>query len=149
MYHLSVNFGDHLGDKDPSFYVSPQKGIFYCFGCATGGSVFNFLMKMENISFVESVRKLARRYGVMFEFSEAETAREGAKKAVLKALEIAQSYFAEKLGFHSGPRAYLGERGIDREWPAKLGLGFAVESWEDLYRHLRNRGVKPGDAVSA
>ncbi|MDD3473199.1 MAG: CHC2 zinc finger domain-containing protein, partial [Syntrophaceae bacterium] len=44
------------GDKDPSFYVSPSKNIFHCFGCATGGSVFNFVMKMENVSFVEAVK---------------------------------------------------------------------------------------------
>jgi DNA primase len=137
------------GDKDPSFYVSPQKEIFYCFGCAAGGSVFNFLMKMENISFVESVRSLAGRYGIAFEISEASTARDGAKKAILKALDVAQSYFVEKLGLHSSPRAYLTDRGIDREWAAKLDLGFAQESWEDLYRHLRNQGVKLNDAVSA
>ncbi len=47
------------GDKDPSFYVSPQKGIFHCFGCSVGGSVFNFIMRVENTTFVEAVRILA------------------------------------------------------------------------------------------
>ena len=58
------------GDKDPSFYVSPQKGIFHCFGCAVGGSVFNFIMKMENVSFVDAVRTLAQRYGVPLQLEQ-------------------------------------------------------------------------------
>ncbi|MCL5125190.1 MAG: CHC2 zinc finger domain-containing protein, partial [Deltaproteobacteria bacterium] len=58
------------GDKDPSFYVSPQKGIFHCFGCAVGGSVFNFIMRIENLSFVEAVKLLAQKTGVPLEFEK-------------------------------------------------------------------------------
>ena len=76
------------GEKDPSFYVSPQKGIFYCFGCAAGGSVFNFIMKMENISFVDSVKKLARRYGVPFDFDHHSKGATDEKEGLLKTLSL-------------------------------------------------------------
>ncbi len=70
------------GDKDPSFYVSPQKEIFHCFGCHTGGSVFSFLMKMENVSFAEAVRKLAGRYGVPFEYERIRKSSDDPKGVV-------------------------------------------------------------------
>ena len=86
------------GDKDPSFYVSPQKGIFHCFGCATGGSVFNFIMKMESIPFAEAVQLLARRYGVPFQMEARVKSSDDERARLIKALEAAHGYLYGKLG---------------------------------------------------
>ncbi len=125
------------GDKDPSLYVSPQKGIFYCFGCGTGGSVFNFVMKMENVSFGESVRILAERYGVPFHFEQSAGRGRDDRARLLRALEVGQGYFSACLQANPGAREYLFERGVASEWIEILGLGFAPDSWDGLSDHLR------------
>lgn len=137
------------GDKDPSFYVSPQKGIFHCFGCAVGGSVFNFIMKMENVPFAEAVQVLARRYGVPFHFEKADTAVRDERSRLMKALEIAQGYFEENLRSNLAARDYLENRGVASTWFDTLGLGFAQDSWDGMTSHLRTTGIAVQDAVSA
>jgi len=137
------------GDKDPSFYVSPQKGIFHCFGCAEGGSVFNFIMKMENVPFMEAVQLLARRYGVPFHLEKAEKASRDERSRLLKALEAAQDYFTANLSSSTAAREYVINRGIPADWSETVGLGFAPESWDGIVSHLRSRGIDAKDAISA
>jgi DNA primase len=135
------------GDKDPSFYVSPQKGIFHCFGCAVGGSVFNFLMRMENVSFLEAVRMVAQRYGIHFEL-EGGKAKVEDKERLLAALEAGQSYFKTSLGSNDAAQQYLINRGIPPEWTERLDLGFAPDSWDGIHSYLRTHEINSGDAVS-
>lgn len=137
------------GDKDPSFYVSPQKGIFHCFGCAVGGSVFNFIMKMENVSFVDAVKMLAQRYGVPLLLEERSGRSHDEKTRILGALEAAQGYFVERLRSSVTPNSYLEERGVPHKWVGELGLGYAPDSWEGIQDHLRQSGVSAQDAVAA
>ena len=137
------------GDKDPSFYVSPHKGIFHCFGCATGGSVFSFLMKIENVSFVEAVRMVAQRYGVPFTYEPAGKRGVDDREKLLKALQIAHRYFKDALSGGEIARGYLEGRGVPAEWVARLGLGFAPDLWEGLHNSLRQAGVHSRDAVAA
>jgi DNA primase len=137
------------GDKDPSFYVSPQKGIFHCFGCATGGSVFNFIMKMDSISFAEAVQLLARRYGVPFQLEARAKGSDDERARLIKALEAAQRYFTENLRGILPVRDYLTNRGVPADWFDALGLGFAPDSWEGIEDRLRAAGVDIKDAVSA
>jgi DNA primase len=137
------------GDKDPSFYVSPQKGIFHCFGCAVGGSVFNFIMKMENVSFVDAVRTLAQRYGVPLQLEQGSGRSDNEKSRILSAIEAAQGYFVERLVTSVTPKGYLAERGVSWEWVEQLGLGYAPDSWEGIQEHLRTSGVSIHDAVAA
>ena len=137
------------GDKDPSFYVSPQKGIFHCFGCATGGSVFNFIMKMESIQFAEAVQLLARRYGVPFQLEARVKGSDDERARLVKALEAAQGYYTENLQGSLPVRDYLTNRGVPTDWFEPLGLGFAPDSWEGIHGCLRAAGVDLKDAVSA
>ncbi len=137
------------GDKDPSFYVSPHKGIFHCFGCATGGSVFSFLMKIENVSFVEAVKGVARRYGVPFSFEGRGETRDEDRQRLAKALGIAQRFFVKSLASHQPAMQYLENRGIDSKWVERLGLGFAPDSWDSMLPRLRAEGVSEKDAVSS
>ncbi len=136
------------GDKDPSLYVSPHKQIFYCFGCATGGSVFNFVMKIENVSFTEAVRILATRFGVPFEFDARDSVNREGREKLFKVLEIGHSYFKNKLAENPHAEAYLADRGIPSEWIDRLGLGFAPDSWEGLVGRLTVMGADLRDAAA-
>ncbi len=135
------------GEKDPSFYVSPQKGIFHCFGCAAGGSVFNFVMRMENVSFVESVRLLAQRYGITLPpmVSRGETGDE--KLKLFKIMESAQVYFLESLHANSEIAEYLVSRGVPEHWFDRIGFGFAPDTWDGMYKHLSRHGINMRDAA--
>ncbi len=137
------------GDKDPSFYVSPAKSIFHCFGCATGGSVFNFIMKMENVSFVEAARMLADRYGVQLVLESGRGPSDSAKEKIYKALEIAHESFRNNLADNRSAKDYLLERGLTDSWIKELELGFAEDSWDSLYKTLVRSGVALSDAVSS
>lgn len=137
------------GDKDPSFYVSPQKGIFKCFGCGEGGRVFHFIMKMENISFVESVRMLAKRYGIAVQMAEGRQRPPDERERLLRAITSAQRYFTETLGRNPSARQYLLDRGVSDEWMNRIGLGFAADAWEGILKHLNTNGIVPRDAALA
>jgi DNA primase len=136
------------GDKDPSFYVSPAKSIFYCFGCAAGGSVFNFIMRIENASFTEAVKILADRFGIPVTLDNRSGASPQERDRVRAALETAQRYFAAHIGRASAATDYLRGRDIDHDWTESLGLGFAPESWDGMCSHLRSAGVAIGDAIA-
>ncbi len=137
------------GDKDPSFYVSPQKGIFKCFGCGVGGRVFHFVMKMENVSFVESVRLLANRYGVPFQMEQRRGSSPDERGRLTRAINCAQDYFTENLEKNAAARKYLQDRGVPDQWITRIGLGFAPDSWDGIVRQFRSTGVDLADATLA
>lgn len=138
------------GEKDPSFYVSPQKQIFHCFGCAVGGSVFRFLMKIENISFIESVQSLAGRYGIALNIDQR-AVRHGKdeKDKIKEALEIAHRFFRERLASASVAQNYLTSRGITGEQSDEIGFGYAPPSWESMTNFLQRSPVESKHAVAA
>ncbi len=137
------------GDKDPSFYVSPQKGIFHCFGCAVGGNVFNFVMRVENVTFTEAAQILARKYGVTLTFDERSRARADERQLIHQALELAQQFFTENIPRAESAVVYLESRGISRHWIKELGIGFAPDTWEGLATFFRDRGAVLRHAVTA
>lgn len=137
------------GDKDPSFYVSPSKGIFHCFGCAVGGSVFSFLMKIESLSFVEAVRKVAARCGISFEFQAGSGGGPDERKVLEEALGFARGFFSDNLATAAHCLDYLKNRRIPHDRIIELGLGFAPDSWEALTGRLRRSGISDRVAVSA
>ncbi|MBI5569356.1 MAG: DNA primase [Desulfomonile tiedjei] len=138
------------GDKDPSFYVSPQKGIFHCFGCAVGGSVFNFLMKVENIPFTEAVTTLARQHGVSMPREYTPGRKDPDEKDRLtKALEAASRYYRDHLESNAAVKDYLARRGIPPHWFEQIGFGFAPDAWDGIQTYLLRAGVDVRDAVAA
>ncbi len=137
------------GDKDPSLYVSPQKGIFHCFGCAVGGSVFNFVMRIENVSFVDAAKLLAQRHGITLELERSGTARDDTRERLFKVLDLAQSYFVQSLNNASDAKEYLVNRGVSKEWIDFLGLGFAPDAWDGFESRLSMRGLSFRDAFIA
>lgn len=139
-------------EKSPSFSVSRQKQMFYCFGCGAGGNVFTFLMEYENFSFLEALKFLADRAGV--DLPEMEYSKEAKEKADLKLtiLEInklAAQYFYVQLKNKQGEAAYryLKNRELDDEIIKAFGLGYSNKYSDDLYRYLKSRGYKD-DVIS-
>ena len=134
-------------EKSPSFSVSPDKQMYYCFGCGAGGNVFTFLMEYENYSFVEALKYLADRAGV--ELPEPEYSGEAKKRADTKAilLEInkaAAQYFYVQLLRPQGGHAltYLKDRKLSDDTIKAFGLGYSNKYSDDLYKYLKSKGYK-------
>jgi len=125
-------------EKTPSFTVSPQKQIFHCFGCATGGNVFSFLMKQGGLSFPEATRLLARRYGIDIptrKMSPEQQRRVSERDNLFAVNRLATDYYRHQLlNSTSGKRAmeYLKKRGMTSEILDSFNLGYAPEGWDNL-----------------
>ena len=133
-------------ERTPSFTVSPDKQMFYCFGCQVGGDVFTFLMKREGWSFPEAVAELARRAGVALPerpLSPAEARRRDERERLWRVLEMAAAFFRHALQSPAGAaaRAYLAGRGLDPATWERYGLGYAPAGWDALLQALGRRGV--------
>ena len=114
-------------EKTPSFIVNSEKHIFHCFGCGVGGNVFNLVMKMENITFIESVKLLAQKMGMSITFSEGESRETKEKEEIYKLNEEAAQLYHFCLGKETakGPRDYLGSRKLSDETIKKFKIGYA------------------------
>lgn len=122
-------------EKTPSFIVSPQKGIFHCFGCGEGGNVFNFLMKHEKISFIEAVERLAARAGISLPKDKADQEEASRisqeRKSLLEINRYATNFFQQCLKSSNSAekaREYLKKRGLNEEIINKFELGYAPGS---------------------
>lgn len=133
-------------EKTPSFHVTPDLGIYKCFGCGESGDVFNFVMEMEGVGFTEALRSLADRYGVSLpeaddeELDEEHHLREG----IYHALKYAGVFFYRHLmetKEAQKARDYLQERGYDRKIIKKYGLGYAPDEGDKLYRVAIDSGL--------
>ncbi len=134
-------------EKTGSFSVSPNKQMYYCFGCGAGGNVFTFLMQYENYTFGEAMEALAERAGVELpkqEFSAAQR-READKRArLLEIQKEAAKYFFVLLRGDRGKHAlaYFKKRELTDETMQKFGLGYSDQYSDDLYRYLRSKGYE-------
>ncbi len=132
-------------EKTPSFSVNPERGFFHCFGCGAGGSVFNFIMRVEGLTFPEAVRSLARKYGVTLPEHDQSGPAAGEREAMLKANEVATEFFAHVLWNSSDgavARDYLKSRGISVETARAFMIGFAPSRPASLAKALERRGLR-------
>jgi len=139
-------------EKTPSFHVNPARRTFYCFGCQKKGDVFGFLMELQGKSFVEVVRELAARTGVLIPEtapSPEEAARRSERGRLYDLHQAACAFFQAVLrdGRGAGGRAYLQSRGVGEEVAATFRLGAAPDAWDGLTRHLETHRASPADAV--
>jgi len=132
-------------EKSPSFHVTPSKGFFHCFGCGVGGDAINFLMKLEHLTFTETVERLAERIGYQLHYDSAgPSAGSGINRSRLVAANIAAAkFYQEQLGA-AGPaqigREFLTGRGFDKEAAISFGIGYAPDEWDALYKYLSPLG---------
>lgn len=135
-------------EKTPSFYVSPTKGIYKCFGCGKAGSTVGFIMEHEHCSYSEALRYLANKYHIEVveeELSPEETMRRQRSESLLLVSEFAQKFFAERLNSGEGKdvgKAYFKARALEDETIAKFGLGWAPSSKDSLLQAARAAGYK-------
>lgn len=142
------------GEKTPSFSVSPDKQLYYCFGCHIGGTVIQFIMDVEHLAFPEAVEFLANRVGMALpsEVDDEKMLKARAKRERLsEACRMAARFYMETLlGENGGPgRAYLRARGISSESVRRFGIGYAQDEWDALKNYLGEKGFKPEELVEA
>jgi len=141
-------------EKTPSFTVSPEKQMFYCFGCSEGGNAVTFLMKLNSLTFPEAVRQLAGKAGVVIPerpASREDKERRTLREQIRQANELAAGFFSSALRSKAGEEAreYLRKRGIAEVAVETFRLGFAPDGWEGLLDFLGKRGISPRLAEQA
>ena len=142
-------------EKTPSFNVSPTKGVYFCYGCGAGGDAITFVMSREHLSFVEAVERLAARAGIQLRYVEAGPApmrgTQGQRQRLTAAHAAAAEFYASRLTSPEAraARKFLAQRGFDRDTAEAYGCGFAPEGWDELTRHLRQKGFTDKELVTA
>jgi len=133
-------------EKSPSFHVTPSKGYFHCFGCQTGGDVIAFLMKIDHLTFTETIERLADRIGYTLRYEESGSAPSGPsvnRSRLVAANALAATFFQEQLNTSPDAahgRDLLTKRGFDKSACETFGVGYAPDSWDALTKHLRTAG---------
>ncbi|MEX1308108.1 MAG: DNA primase [Eubacteriales bacterium] len=143
------------GEKTPSFSVTKEKQIFYCFGCHEGGNAISFLMKIDKLTFPEAVERLAERAGMPLPEQKTNNAdyekNKQRKQRIYEINRLAAHYFYDLLNGDKGKKAkaYLEKRGLSSKTITKFGLGYAAETWDDLLLHLQAKGCKIDEVKEA
>lgn len=132
-------------EKSPSFSVSPNKQMYYCFGCGAGGNVFTFIMEYENQTFPEAMKVLADRAGIALpeaELTEEQKRERNKRQLLLEINKTAANYFYYQLNNEQGQQAreYLENRKLSKETQIHFGLGYASKYSNDLYLYLKKKG---------
>ncbi len=133
-------------EKSPSFHVTPAKGYFHCFGCQVGGDVISFLMKIDHLTFTETVERLADRIGYTLRYEDGGGASKqvpGMRARLVEANRLAALFYQEQLGTSSTAqvgREFLLARKFDEDVAKHFGVGYAPDEWDALTKHLRGKG---------
>ncbi|HET7193997.1 MAG TPA: DNA primase [Nocardioides sp.] len=141
-------------EKSPSFHVTPARQFFHCFGCQEGGDVIAFLMKIDGLSFVEAVERLADKYGVQLRREDGDVRddrpRGPARSRLVEAHRVAQEFYAEQLPTPDAlaARQFLNQRGFDQAAADRFGIGFAPRDGDALLTHLRQKGFRDEETVA-
>ncbi|MFJ1770545.1 DNA primase [[Kitasatospora] papulosa] len=141
-------------EKSPSFQVSPGKGLFHCFGCQEGGDTIAFVMKIDHLTFSETVERLAAKAGITLRYEEGgynPSHQRGERIRLVEAHKIAADFYREQL---NGPEAeigrrFLAERGFDQDAAAHFGVGYSPAGWDHLTRYLRGKGFSDKELISS
>lgn len=135
-------------EKTPSFYVSPSKGIYKCFGCGKSGTAVGFVMEHENMTYVEALKYLARKYGIEVKEKEEtpeEIAARQRSESLLLVLDYTEQFFQKSLDTPEGKSigyAYFRSRGLEDATIRKYGLGWAPKSGNALATEALSKGYK-------
>ncbi len=130
-------------EKTPSFTVSPAKQIFHCFGCNTGGDMFSFLTRYENLTFPEALNMLAKRAGVELRTRPGSVQKTGEKEIMVSIHKDSLAFFEHHITKSDQSQKYLKGRGINRDTQNLFSLGYAPKSWNALLNYLIKKGYKP------
>lgn len=142
-------------EKSPSFQVSPSKGLFHCFGCQEGGDTIAFVMKIDHLSFSETVERLAAQAGITLRYEEGgynPSTQRGERTRLVEAHKIAAQFYVEQLA--TSPEAeigrkFLAERGFDQAAAAHFSVGYSPAGWDHLTRFLRGKGFTDRELITS
>ena len=140
-------------EKSPSFQVSPSKGLFHCFGCQEGGDTIAFVMKIDHLTFSETVERLAATAGITLRYEEGgynPQHQRGERIRLVEAHKVAARFYIEQL--ETSPeaetgRAFLAERGFDQAAAQHFGVGYSPQGWDHLTRYLRGKGFSDKELI--
>ena len=132
-------------EKSPSFHVTPSKGFFHCFGCQTSGDVISFVMKMDHLSFTETIERLADRIGYQLRYEEGNftPAPAGNRSRLISANALAAKFYQDQLNTSptaAHARELMTKRGFDKSACERFGVGYAPDEWDGLTKFLRAEG---------
>jgi DNA primase len=132
-------------EKSPSFHVTPSKGFFHCFGCQTSGDVISFVMKMDHLSFTETIERLADRLGYQLRYEEGNftPAPAGNRSRLIAANALAAKFYQDQLNTSPAAahaRELMTKRGFDKGACERFGVGYAPDEWDGLTKFLRTEG---------
>ena len=141
-------------EKTPSFNVTPARGLFYCFSCAEGGDAIRFVQKIDGLTFVEAVERLAGRAGIELRYEQGGYVpgqEQSQRRRLVDAHRVAAEFFAEKLNAPGAEHArkFLAERGFEDADAERFGVGYSPAAWEDLTRYLRGRGYNDAELLAS
>ena len=139
-------------ERSASFHVRPQIGRYHCFGCGEDGDVFEFLQKMDHVTFQEAVERMAARVGIELHYEDGGQASDHGNRArLLAANAAAQAFYAAQLGTPEAQigRDFLGGRGFDQAAAARFGVGFAPKSFSALGDALKAQGFTQEELLTA
>ncbi|WP_411142357.1 DNA primase [Streptomyces sp. x-80] len=139
-------------EKSPSFHVSTAKGLYHCFGCQEGGDTVDFIMKIDHLSFAETIERLASQAGITLRYEEGGYTpgrQQGERTRLVEAHKVAAQFYAEQL---DGPeaaigRTFLAERGFEQSAAQHFGVGYSPAGWDHLTRFLRGRGFSDRELI--
>ena len=132
-------------EKSPSFHVTPSKGFFHCFGCQASGDVIAFLMKIDHLSFTETIERLADRMGYQLRYEQGNftPAPAGNRSRLIAANALAAKFYQEQLNtspLAAHARELMTKRGFDKSACETFGVGYAPDEWDGLTKFLREQG---------
>ncbi|MEU1944297.1 DNA primase, partial [Streptomyces sp. NPDC020125] len=139
-------------EKSPSFQVSPSKGLYYCFGCQAGGDTVDFVMKIDHLSFAETIERLASQAGITLRYEEGGYTpgrQQGERTRLVEAHKVAAQFYVEQLERPEAEigRTFLAERGFDQAAAQHFGVGYSPAGWDHLVRYLRGRGFTDKELI--
>lgn len=134
-------------EKTASFFVSPDRGSFYCFGCGAKGDIFSFVEQFEGLDFKGTLKLLAERAGVKLEYENRDE-RTGREK-IFQILEEATRYFEDNLKLNDDAKSYLQKRGVAEKTRIAFRIGYAPDEWRSLLADLKNKKFAESDLEKA
>ncbi|MFI9081385.1 DNA primase [Streptomyces sioyaensis] len=139
-------------EKSPSFHVSPAKGLYHCFGCQEGGDTVDFIMKIDHLSFAETIERLASQAGITLRYEEGGYTpgrQQGERTRLVEAHKAAAQFYVDQLDGTEAEiaRKFLAGRGFDQSAAQHFGVGYSPAGWDHLTRFLRGRGFSDQELV--
>ncbi|MFD5902928.1 DNA primase [Streptomyces microflavus] len=141
-------------EKSPSFQVSPGKGLFHCFGCQEGGDTIAFVMKIDHLSFSETVERLAAKAGITLRYEEGgynPSHQRGERIRLIEAHQAAAEFYVHQLESPEAEigRKFLAERGFDQDAATHFRVGYSPAGWDHLTRYLRGKGFSDKELITS